>query len=407
MLVINFINTRNYAEQRVYELLSEKIKLFGNLFDFTDKVLGTEQLTDDGYEVREVALGGIGTGLDFERKILSIYRKCRTEVQIERAFQQLQLDFQDMIKEKVEDAQRKVIQHFDEEVRQKLRVRQQSLKDSLSRFDSQLKRYLLLSLGSQIVQKSETVFEHNGRTYYIGALLESDKDKGYRAARVSEDFINEKIQEDKKGEGRVWEVKLKHPAERGHQTFADLVGKEGQLTIDLLTCVRHTVNDSEEKFEKIIVTGLVKNGDRWEQVPSARLDKLFDLDVERELPADGRMRDELEDVAVVVLKKNQDEIGAKNEHYIYEEMDHLTQFVQESLLKFQQEMEVREHEIKELQKTMRASRTMGSHEREQIQGEIDKKQRICSRPRSAIFKRRRSNSPTRIKKYLRCAISCK
>ena len=76
---------KNYAEQRVYELLSEKIRLFGNLFDFTDKVLGTEQLTDDGYEVREIALGSLGAGIDFERKILDIYRRCRTENQIKKA----------------------------------------------------------------------------------------------------------------------------------------------------------------------------------------------------------------------------------------------------------------------------------------------------------------------------------
>ena len=69
VLVVNFLNKRNYADQRVYELLREKIRLFGNLFDFSDQMLGTEQLTDDGYEVREVALAGLGAGIDFERKI--------------------------------------------------------------------------------------------------------------------------------------------------------------------------------------------------------------------------------------------------------------------------------------------------------------------------------------------------
>jgi len=68
VLVVNFLNTRNYADKRVYELLSEKIKLFGNLFDFSDKVLGTEVQTDDGYEVREIALGSLDSGVGFERK---------------------------------------------------------------------------------------------------------------------------------------------------------------------------------------------------------------------------------------------------------------------------------------------------------------------------------------------------
>ncbi|MBI2042730.1 MAG: hypothetical protein HYT21_03235, partial [Candidatus Nealsonbacteria bacterium] len=40
-----------------------------------------------------------------------------------------------------------------------------------------------------------------------------------------------------------------------------------------------------------------------------------------------------------------------------------------------QEMDTREREIKDLQKTMRASRTLGAHERDQIQADIDKKQK--------------------------------
>ncbi len=385
VLVINFINTKNYAEQRVYELLAEKIRLFGNLFDFTDKVLGTEQLTDDGYEVREIALGSMGAGIDFERKILSIYRKCRTEAQIEKAFQQLQFDFQDMIREKVEDAQRKVIQHFDEEVRQKLRVRQQSLKDSLSRYDSQLKRYLTLALGDKIVHRTQTTFEYNGRTFYMGMLEEIDKDKGYWPARLNEDFIDEKIQEDKKNGGKVWDVRLRHSADRGHYPFEDIKGKEGQLVVDLLTCVRKTVNDSEEKFEKIIMSGMVKEGDRWVAVASTRLDKIFDLDVDSEQTSNERVRDELEDLSAQSVSNEKNQVGAENEQYIYEEMDRLAEFVQESLLKFKQDMEAREREIKDLQKTMRASRTMGSHERDQVQAEIDKKQKDLFRTQKRYF----------------------
>jgi adenine-specific DNA-methyltransferase len=375
VLVINFINIKNYAEQRVYELLSEKIKLFGNLFDFTDQVLGTEQLTDDGYEVREIALGGLGAGLDFERKILDIYRNCRTEVQIENSFKQLQLELFDIVQEKIEDAQRKVIQHFDEEVRQKLRVRQQALKESLTRFDTQLKRYLFLAFTPHIHAKSDNIFEYKDASYYLGLLDENDKDKGYRPVDIKkEQFIKNQLDIDKKKRGGSWNIKLRYGQNQGRHAFEDLIGKECQLVVDILLCARRTVNNTEEQFEKIITTGLVKNGDRWEPI-KLNLDKIFDLDIEQEKIADGRLRDELEDVANRQIKNFQDEINAENEKYIYEEMDRLNQFVEESLLKFQQEMTIRQQEIKDLQKTMRASRTLGSHERDQIQTGIDKKQK--------------------------------
>lgn len=386
VLVINFINMKNYAEQRVYELLSEKIKLFGNLFDFTDKVLGTEKLTDDGYEVREVALGGLGTGLDFERKILDIYRNCRTEAQIENSFKQLQLELSGIIQEKIEDAQRKVIQHFDEEVRQKLRVRQQALQDSLSRFDIHLKRYLYLAFGNRIHQKTENLFEYDSMTYYLGTLSDADKDKGYKPAHIKEQFIKDQLEVDKKSRGGAWEITLRHRSDRGRHPFDDLVSKECQLAVELLACARRTVNNVEEKFERIIITGLVKNDGRWVQIPSARLDKVFDLDVEREHSADGRLHDELEDAAALQLKISQDEINAENEKYIYEEMDRLDQFMEESLLKFRQDMDMREKDIKELQRTIRASRTLGSHERDEIQAQIDKKQKDLFRAQKNYVK---------------------
>ena len=130
-----------------------------------------------------------------------------------------------------------------------------------------------------------------------------------------------------------------------------------------------------EEFEKIILTGFFKSGDRWEQIPNPRLERLFDLDIASEDKADFRPHDTLEDATAIQLKNAQIEINTENESYIYEEMDRLDQFVEESLLKFRQEMDTREKEIKELQRTTRASRTLGAHERDQIQAEIDKKQK--------------------------------
>lgn len=385
VLVVNFLNKSNYADQRVYELLSEKIKLFGNLFDFSDKVLGTEQLTDDGYEVREIALGGLGTGLDFEKKILNIYRKCRTEKQIENSFKQLQLELSFIIQEKIEDAQRKVIQHFDAEVRQKLRVRQNELKESLKGFDSRLKRYLDISFPEVIHYQKENIFEYNGTIYYLGQLSEEDKNKGYKSAHIKEQFIRERLEGDKKIHGHIWEITFRHDEHKGRRSFDDLVGRECQLVVDMLKCKQRTINGAPEEFEKIVIAGLMKDGDRWIPITNLNLDRLFDLIITNEKTSEARLRDELEDVAVKLLEATKEEINTGNESYIYEEMDHLNQFVEESLLKGKQEMETREKEIKDLQKTMRASRTLGSHERDQIQEQIDKKQKEFFRAQKRYF----------------------
>ena len=40
VVVINFLNTRNQADQRVLELLTEKFNLFSGVFGASDEVLG-------------------------------------------------------------------------------------------------------------------------------------------------------------------------------------------------------------------------------------------------------------------------------------------------------------------------------------------------------------------------------
>ena len=40
VVVINFVNKRNHADMRVYELLKDKLNLFDGVFGSSDKVLG-------------------------------------------------------------------------------------------------------------------------------------------------------------------------------------------------------------------------------------------------------------------------------------------------------------------------------------------------------------------------------
>ena len=67
VVVVNFLNKKNAADQRVYELLDEKFRLFNGVFGASDEVLGA-----------------VESGVDFEKHIAAIYQQCRTAEQIER-----------------------------------------------------------------------------------------------------------------------------------------------------------------------------------------------------------------------------------------------------------------------------------------------------------------------------------
>jgi adenine-specific DNA-methyltransferase len=75
VVVVNFLNRKNAADQRVYELLSEKFQLFEGVFGASDEVLGA-----------------IESGVDFEKRIAAIYQRCRKHEDIKVAFDQLQLE---------------------------------------------------------------------------------------------------------------------------------------------------------------------------------------------------------------------------------------------------------------------------------------------------------------------------
>ncbi len=116
VVVINFLNDRNQADIRVHELLGEKFKLFSGLFGASDEVLGA-----------------IEDGVDFEKRILDIYKRCRTPDAIETAFRQLQKDMDEAIQERMAQTRRTLLDHFDEDVHGKLKLRFDKAKDDLDR----------------------------------------------------------------------------------------------------------------------------------------------------------------------------------------------------------------------------------------------------------------------------------
>lgn len=121
VVVVNFLNQKNEADQRVYELLSEKFQLFEGVFGASDEVLGA-----------------IESGVDFEKRIAGIYQQCRKTAEIKSAFDQLQQELNLEINEAMTHARRKLFENFDDEVREKLRLRNEDTNLHLNHFEQQL-----------------------------------------------------------------------------------------------------------------------------------------------------------------------------------------------------------------------------------------------------------------------------
>lgn len=119
VIVINFLNERNAVDMRVHELLRDKFKLFDGVFGASDDVLGA-----------------IESGVDFERRILAIYEKCRTEDEIKSAFDALQAELEDQISSRMDETRATLLEHFDEDVHSRLKLRLDETRAQLDRISS-------------------------------------------------------------------------------------------------------------------------------------------------------------------------------------------------------------------------------------------------------------------------------
>jgi len=120
VLVVNFLNTRNAADARLYELLARKLALFDGVFGSSDEVLGA-----------------LGEGIDFERRVLDIYQSCRSADEVDRAFDVLRADLDGRIEARLAAARALLFERFDGDVRARLRLAEKEAKDALARREAE------------------------------------------------------------------------------------------------------------------------------------------------------------------------------------------------------------------------------------------------------------------------------
>jgi len=148
VVVVNFLNRRNEADQRVFEILSEKFRLFDGVFGSSDEILGA-----------------LESGVDIERRIASVYQKCRTPEEIVKAFDELQMQLNEQIQIRMDGTRQTLLENFDEEVAERLRVHRDKTLESLS----DRERWLLALTRSEL--QGDAAFDNDQpRFHYTGSI---------------------------------------------------------------------------------------------------------------------------------------------------------------------------------------------------------------------------------------------
>ncbi|MDF0672988.1 MAG: SNF2-related protein [Nitrospira sp.] len=254
VVVVNFLNQNNEADQHVFRLLSEKFQLFEGVFGASDEVLGA-----------------IESGVDFEKRIADIYQRCRTPHEIKVSFDQLQSELGSQIDEAMTKARQLLFEHFDDEVREKLRVSDENSRLYLNRYERilmQLTRYELRDHADFFTDSSFKLQTCPFEGEIPLGLYELPRRTGevhlYRLAHpLAEQVVGQ-------AKGRLLEsaeLTFEYRKHDGKVTVVEpLIGKSGILNVSLFT-----VEALDQAEDYLICTGVTEQGEVLDEEVVQRL----------------------------------------------------------------------------------------------------------------------------------------
>jgi superfamily II DNA/RNA helicase len=380
VVVINFLNERNAADRRVLELLTEKFSLFSGVFGASDDVLGS-----------------IESGVDFEKRILAIYQECRTPEEIDAAFHKLQAEMDEQIQSRLDDTRRKLFEHFDEDVHQRLRLQladAQAQLDRVGRRFWSLTRYMLADRArfddaalAFDLDRPPRVDILKGRYHLISKLHpRADEDGGeekslflYRLSHPLGEHVVEGAKALPTPPARVVFDVTNHPT-RLHVIEA-MRGKAGYLTLTRLTI------DSYERDEYLLFSGFDEAGGSLDQ---ETMEKLFGC--AGRIPHEGsgegaipaavaqRLAGEAERHAKATVSRSLEQ----NSKHFNEARDKLEKWADDMVLSAEKALQDTKEQIKALRRQARQAVTLA--EQHEIQEKIRKLERQQRRQRQEIFK---------------------
>jgi ERCC4-related helicase len=331
VVVINFLNKSNAADVRVYELLSQKFRLFEGVFGSSDEVLGS-----------------IESGMDFEKRIAAIYQECKTVEEIQRRFDTLQEELADSINEKMVAARKSILENFDEDVAKRLSKCETESVASLNAFQQWMYYFILIHGGEQVEPLSEMRFRCviDGRTVVYNLKWRSAEEGGDIFLRREDPFFRKWLDQAESVPLDPVHIRFDHTgSKRNFGVFMEHPGCKGVLSIDKLSYAGLT---SEEH---IVFTVITEDGT---VIDDKDANRMLELPAQIVSPASPET-EALAALRTERLELQQQQINEENQKYFLAECDKLDAYADDLKQGLEREMNDLKKAIKEKRKEYRAS----------------------------------------------------
>lgn len=344
VVVVNFLDRSNEADARVYELLALKFQLFEGVFGASDEVLGA-----------------IGSGIDFERRIADIYQNCREPDQIKASFEQLRLDLSGEISEAMVKTRQILLENFDEEVQEKLRIRAEDSRNTRSKYERMLLDLTRAELGGSAAFDDDGFDLHHAPAIIAGSDLGGVEPGRYELPRrsgnahlyrISHPLAQWVVSQAKARELAAAKLVFDYEAYGSRvSTLEPYRGKGGWLIVKLLS-----VDALGNQEQHLVVAATTYDGTVLEEADPEKLLRLPATTQEPSLfnAADAALLSNVEARKMTRLR----DINQRNLGYFEQEVQKLDAWADDLKLGLEQQIKEIDREIKEVRRTAATSPTL-------------------------------------------------
>jgi len=345
VVVINFLNRKNEADKRVFELLSEKFRLFNGVFGASDEVLGA-----------------LESGVDFEKRVNEIYQSCRTPEEINTAFDKLQAELEGQITAGLKDARVKLLEHFDEDVHARLKVNEGIAKTQIDRFSKWLWSLTKHELaGHAEFDESNLQFnlskqpDHNagveiptGRYCFIN----QPDTKGAHLYRLGHPLATLLLDEAKGRALPPMELVFDYSGYQNKISLVEqLLGKSGWMQLNLLQI------ETLETEEELIFAGMTDDGEELDKETCSKL-MMIPARTDIQMDVSDSIKSQLGTFAEREKSRILGDVSERNRSYFESEMDKLEVWADDLKQGLERELKELDKEIRELKKVARQAATL-------------------------------------------------
>jgi len=333
--VVNMLNRKNQAEERIYQLLSEKFRLFDGVFGASDEVLGV-----------------IERGVDFEKRVLEIVQSARDETQVKEEFDLLTESIQENIDADIAQARSKLLEELDQDVISRLNTRKGKLDIALNDFTRRLTMIARAELpAAQFHADNSPRFDYQGQTWTSEWPVADEND--WQFFRLTDGNLATQLVEDCKQRSALAQpvaLTFRPDAYPFDGQLADvkaLKGKSGWLHI-----AKAAINSPEAVREEMILACLADDGT---EIAAETADKMLTApsDAARAISADTKPQ------ALALIERKlfegfADRVNRQNAAWLDAEEERLDAYAQDLETEIETQIKAIEAEITEIKKQRRA-----------------------------------------------------